>query len=96
LPFRWQSKITDWKPGIMFSDIQLKGPYKYWHHKHEFEDKNGGTLIKDYVSYKVPLGLLGDLVANGFIRKDIEQIFSYRRKKINELFNNQTEKEQVS
>jgi uncharacterized protein (TIGR01777 family) len=95
-PLRWKSKITDWKPGKMFSDIQLKGPYKYWHHKHEFEDKNGGTIIKDYVSYKVPLGLLGDLVANSFIRKDIEQIFSYRRKKINELFRNQTKKEQAS
>ena len=89
MPFRWQSQITDWKPDQMFSDIQLKGPYSYWSHKHEFEEKDGGTLIKDHVLYKVPFGILGDFIAHGFIRRDIEKIFTYRQKKIDELFNHQ-------
>lgn len=42
IPVRWQSKITDWKPNKKFSDIQLKGPYKHWHHTHEFEEKMVG------------------------------------------------------
>ena len=85
VPFSWQSMITQWEPNRQFADIQTKGPYTYWHHKHEFENKNGGTLIKDHVTYKVPFGILGDLLAYNFIRKDLETIFLYRRSKIKEL-----------
>ena len=85
LPVGWQSKIIDWKPDQKFSDIQLKGPYSHWYHTHEFEEKNGGTLIKDRVLYKVPFGIPGDLVAGKLIRKDLETIFNYRYKIIDTL-----------
>jgi uncharacterized protein len=88
IPFKWKSKITDWNPASKFSDIQLKGPYSYWHHTHSFEEKNGGTLIKDHVLYKVPFGFLGDLVVGNFIKKDLETVFSYRTKTIDTLMNN--------
>jgi len=84
-PVNWQSIITDWKPDNKFSDIQIKGPYSHWHHTHEFEEKNGGTLIKDRVFYKVPFGLPGDLVAGKWIRKDLEAVFNYRYKIIDTL-----------
>ena len=93
IPMRWQSKITDWKPNYRFSDIQLRGPYNYWNHTHEFTEKNGGTLMRDKVNYRVPFGVPGDLVANSLIKKDLEQIFLYRRKQISELFNNNIKKE---
>ena len=84
-PVGWQSKIIDWKPDKKFSDVQLKGPYSYWHHTHEFEEKNGGTLIRDRVLYKVPFGIPGDLVGGGWVRKDLENIFTYRQKTIETL-----------
>ena len=95
-PIRWKSKITDWNPKSHFSDIQLKGPYNYWVHSHNFEEKNGGTLIKDHVRYKVPFNLAGDLIANRFIKNDLEKIFTYRQKKISEMFNETSNKEKVS
>jgi len=85
LSIGWQSMITDWKPDKKFSDIQLKGPYNHWYHTHEFEEKNGGTLIKDRVLYRVPFGIPGDLVAGKFIKKDLETIFNYRYKIIENL-----------
>ena len=87
-PVDWESEITDWKPDQKFSDIQLKGPYSHWHHTHEFEEKNGGTLIRDRVLYKVPLGVPGDLMAGKWIRKDLEAIFNYRYKIIDTLMAN--------
>ena len=84
-PVGWQSKIIDWKPDKKFSDVQLKGPYSYWHHTHEFEEKNGGTLIRDRVLYKVPFGIPGDLVGGRWVRKDLENIFTYRQKTIDTL-----------
>ena len=85
IPFNWQSKITEWEPNQHFSDIQTKGPYDYWHHRHDFEAKDGGTLLKDHVIYRVPFGIFGDLLTHGLVKKDLENIFSFRRSRINKL-----------
>jgi len=85
LPVTWQSQITGWNPNAVFSDIQTKGPYSHWSHTHQFEEKNGGTLIKDRVLYKIPFGLFGDLVAGKWIKKDLEAVFNYRYKTIDTL-----------
>ncbi|MCB0341632.1 MAG: TIGR01777 family protein [Pseudobdellovibrionaceae bacterium] len=86
VPARWQSVISQWQPEDRFVDEQTKGPYRFWHHTHSFEDLAGGTLLVDRVSFKVPLGYLGQLGASSFVRSDVKNIFSYRRKKIRELF----------
>jgi len=86
VPVRWQSLITDWQPNFCFSDIQTKGPYSVWEHTHEFEEKNGGTLVKDKVRFKIPFGAPGDLFLTEFIQKDLKKIFNYRKNKIEKLF----------
>lgn len=86
IPVRWQSQIVDWHPPSGFSDIQTKGPYAEWRHTHYFYEKDGGTIIRDSVSYRLPFGPPGELVAGCLVRKDLEKIFGYRRKKIEEIF----------
>lgn len=86
VPVRWQSRIFDWRPRSGFSDMQTKGPYADWRHTHEFIEKDGGTLIRDKAVYRLPFGVLGDTLAGPVVRKDLERIFAYRRKKIEELF----------
>lgn len=78
-PVNWQTKITDWNPPHSFVDTQLKGPYSLWHHTHTFETLGSGTVMRDVVRYKLPLGLFGRMVAQGLVEKDIENIFKYRR-----------------
>ncbi len=84
-PMKWQSEIKNWEPDHKFSDIQLKGPYSYWYHTHEFEEKKGGTIIKDHVLYKVPFGILCDLIVGKWIRKDLQLIFNHRAKVIKNI-----------
>src|SRR4051812_104711 len=36
VPVKWQTLIEVWEPGKRFIDSQLKGPYKFWRHTHEF------------------------------------------------------------
>ena len=86
IPFNWKSRIMDFQPGVRFSDEQIKGPYAIWHHTHQFFEKEGGTVIRDRIVYKLPGWIPGDVMAHSFIRKDLESIFMYRRKKIKELF----------
>ena len=86
IPFRWQSLIHDWHPVTSFSDSQMRGPYKKWHHTHTFIEQDGGTLIRDHALYRIPFGVPGDAVAYPFVKKDLEKIFSYRYARVRELF----------
>jgi ligand-binding SRPBCC domain-containing protein len=83
---RWRTLIEEMRENTQFVDTQLKGPYKKWHHTHSFIELGGGTLLRDRVLYQVPAGRLGSTLLGAKIRKDVSQIFEYRRKKIVELF----------
>ena len=78
VPVRWLTRIETWEPGRRFVDVQVKGPYRLWHHSHTFEPAGEGTLVRDRVRYKLPLGPLGRLAHAGFVRRDLERIFDFR------------------
>jgi len=82
-PLRWRSKISHWNPPVRFVDQQVRGPYRLWIHEHRFEERDGGTLVHDYVRYAV---LFDFLIHRSFIRPDIERIFAYREKKLRDIF----------
>jgi ligand-binding SRPBCC domain-containing protein len=83
LPLRWQSEITVWEPPHRFVDEQRRGPYRLWRHEHRFAERDGGTLCTDHVRYAVPGG---GLVHRLFVRRDVERIFEFRRRKLAERF----------
>ena len=88
LPIRWTTLITKYDPPNLFIDQQLKGPYSMWHHTHNFKKLNDNeTLIEDIVVYSVPYSFIGGLIHSLYIKRDLEKIFSYRSKKIKEIFN---------
>lgn len=80
----WRSKIIDYKPPERFTDVQLVGPYSSWEHLHTFEDAPEGTLMRDTVTYELRFGLLGSIVHFLAVRWQIEDIFSYRARRIGE------------
>lgn len=85
LPLSWRSDITLWEPPHRFVDVQRSGPYKRWIHEHRFEEERGGTRIFDEVKYELPLGFLGDIVHTLYVKRDVRQIFAYRKRVIEEL-----------
>jgi ligand-binding SRPBCC domain-containing protein len=84
-PVRWVTEITRWDPPTGFDDVQLKGPYRLWHHSHGFQPTVGGTLIVDTVRYALPFGLLGRLAHTCVVKAELNAIFDYRAKKVSEL-----------
>lgn len=87
-PVRWQTLISDWEPGVRFTDEQIKGPYRRWHHVHSFIPVRGGTLLRDEVTYRLPGGVVGSTLLKSFVGKDVRAIFRYRQEKISELVQN--------
>lgn len=75
IPVRWQTVITVWEPPHRFVDVQIRGPYRWWHHTHRFEACAEGTRVIDEVEYAAPLGWLTEPL---LVRRDVERIFDYR------------------
>lgn len=86
VPVRWRTLIESWQPQESFVDTQIRGPYRLWHHTHEFEPWQGGTILRDRVRYQLPLGALGDLAAGWLVERDVATIFDYRREQIARRF----------
>lgn len=85
LPMHWLTEIESWAPPTRFVDWQVQGPYRLWHHTHEFEPVANGTRMRDVVRYALPLGCLGRLAHRWRVRKDLDAIFDYRAVKVSEL-----------
>lgn len=85
-PLRWESRISEYRKGEMFADEMLKGPYRRWYHRHYFDEVEGGVEITDVVEYQLPLGVLGTIAHALVVRRQLEEIFDYRRDAIIRLF----------
>ena len=86
LPMKWTTRIEEWQPPAYFVDVQLRGPYHLWRHKHTFELCDGGTLMRDTVEYALPMGWWGEIIAGKQVRRDVDRIFDFRAQEISRLF----------
>ena len=87
IPMKWRTRITQVDFQKSFTDIQEKGPYKYWSHFHEFVINKKGVLIKDQVDYEMPFGFIGSIAHQLLVKKKLETIFNYRFKILEDTFN---------
>lgn len=89
LPFiklTWVTEITHVEKGRRFVDEQRSGPFAMWHHIHEFEKVDGGTLVRDILYYALPFGILGRMAHTIQAGKKVSGVFEYRRKRLAEIF----------
>jgi len=83
---KWVTEITHVSDKDYFVDEQRFGPYALWHHKHFIKKIDGGVEMEDIIDYKIPFGWLGQLVHPILVKPKLEEIFSYRKTKLEELF----------
>ena len=86
IPMKWVTEITHVNDKKYFVDEQRFGPYDLWHHKHFLKEISGGVEMEDIVDYKVPMGIIGQLVHPFLVKPKLNEIFEFRRKKLIELF----------
>nr|WP_294859014.1 SRPBCC family protein [uncultured Fluviicola sp.] len=87
IPLGWVSEIKTIRNEGYFIDEQRQGPYKLWHHEHHFKEVEGGVEMTDIITYSMPFGMIGKFVHWLFVKKQLENIFDYRIRKVDELFN---------
>jgi ligand-binding SRPBCC domain-containing protein len=86
---RWIARITEFEWNHHFADAQDQGPFRNWHHRHEFleVDRNGvpGTLVRDRIDYEVGLSFVGAIADRLFVRRQMESTFAERQRRLPQL-----------
>jgi ligand-binding SRPBCC domain-containing protein len=85
VPVRWDTLIQAWDPPHRFVDVQVRGPYRLWHHTHELEPDGDGTVMRDTVRYAIGLGALGEIARRAVVTRDLDAIFAFREERVPEL-----------
>jgi ligand-binding SRPBCC domain-containing protein len=75
---RWVAQHTVYDPPRLFEDVQLKGPFRSWRHRHIVEADQDGAILRDEIDYEPPLWFLGRALAPLLIQKRLQRLFDYR------------------
>lgn len=86
IKLNWMTEISQVEEHQYFIDEQRFGPYKFWHHQHHFKEIAGGVEMKDILTYGLPMGILGNIANSVFVAGKLQQIFDFRKQKVEELF----------
>jgi ligand-binding SRPBCC domain-containing protein len=78
LPFGLRMFVREWDPPFRFLDVQLRGPYARWEHRHLFLEEGGGTRVEDRLVYRLPLGPLGRLAHLALVGRQLERTWRER------------------
>jgi ligand-binding SRPBCC domain-containing protein len=80
IPVRWVARHTAYDPPRSFEDVQERGPFRRWRHRHIVSPHPAGATLRDEIDYEPPLSFLGKLVEPFLIRPRLEKMFDYRHK----------------
>ena len=74
LPLRWRAYVREYDPPYRFVDVQVRGPWARWEHRHLF-----------LVTYRLPLGALGRLAHSALVHRQLRALWAYRQARLGEL-----------
>lgn len=81
LPVRWKTLITMWDPPHGFEDVQLRGPFLLFRHRHRFTPAGAKTVVSDHITYNLGLDPLSR-PALPLVRRNLDRLLAYRRSRL--------------
>ena len=87
LNLKHESKITQMKSCVSFTDEMVSGSFKTFVHHHQFISQNNSTLMIDEILYETPFGFFGKVFDVFVLKKYLRKIITERNdfiKKITE------------
>jgi len=91
IPIRWTTVITKVEMKKMFVDEQLEGPYQFWRHEHRFVEKGSLVEMRDRITYRMPMGLVGSFARYLFVKRQLEKLFAFRERQVSMFFGMQAQ-----
>lgn len=85
-PITWVAEHVEYEPPHLFSDRQVKGPFRSWYHRHRFlDDGQGGTVMRDEIEFEPPLGMLGRVLGGWFVKRKLKAMFDFRHERTRQI-----------
>lgn len=79
---RWEAVHRDHVPGRQFVDVQVKGPFARWRHRHAFEPEgDGASTLHDTVEYELPGPAPASRAGAGVAQRRIARLFAFRHER---------------
>ncbi len=91
LPLRasWIARITEFEWNRHFADLQEKGPFKSFHHRHDFAEEMSeeitGTRLRDRIEYEIGYGVAGEIIQRLLAGPQMVHIFKHRNRALEDL-----------
>jgi ligand-binding SRPBCC domain-containing protein len=85
LPMSWESLIRDVNVPYSFVDLQLKGPYRYWHHQHSLSSDAKGVTMHDEITYEIGYGIFDGVLNKWIVENQLNTIFDYRKAMLDQM-----------
>ena len=85
VPLSWRAYIREFDPPFRFVDVQVRGPYARWEHRHRFVEDGDATMVEDRVTYRLPLGPLGRLAHRLLVGRQVRALWDYRTRRLDAL-----------
>jgi len=82
----WVTEMTYVDAPHYFVDEQRFGPYKFWHHLHQFTPCPEGVLAEDVINYGLYGGVFSTVINAALVKRQLEGIFAFRKKTLAHLF----------
>ena len=82
---RLTARVVQMERPARFVDEQVSGAFKALRHVHEFEERDGVTLMRDTIEWISPLGLLGKLADYLFVAAHLRSFISTKQEALKQL-----------
>src|SRR5215213_7091085 len=78
----WTLVHKNAEDGVGFVDEQTDGPFASWRHEHRFlNDGPQRSVLEDRITYELPFGAIGQLVAGRQIERRLDDLFRFRHER---------------
>ena len=78
-------KIVEFERPGLFVDEMTEGSFKSFRHIHEFFPLDGGTLMRDTLTWTSPFGILGKIVDKLLLERHLRKLVSTRNARLKEI-----------
>jgi ligand-binding SRPBCC domain-containing protein len=81
LRLRWVARHTEYRKNELFADVQERGPFRRWAHRHEFAAEGSGRCrLTDAVEFSLPGGAMVDFVGAWAAKVALRGMFRARHR----------------
>lgn len=79
--FTWIARVERVETDALVQDVQLRGPFRRWRHRHRFTATSERTaLLTDTVSFRLFPGRAGEFLEYFTVRPMVLGLFAYRHR----------------